>query len=409
MNRKLFTAVIFVAGVLVAAALTACVSPKANVNSTMGVESNPMATSEQTKPFSIDFTSEPAQIIAGTPANLIFRVKDDKGVTVRDLQIVHEKPMHLIVVSSDLAEFYHIHPEVQEDGSYRVTHTFPSGGAYKLFADFTPKDSLQVVEQIDLNVDGAARRKVELMSDTKLEKTIDGLSVVMRPSGELRAGEELTLDFKIFDSSTGKPVEGLQNYLGELAHFVLISQDLKDFVHAHPMAKGGSMGTMEMDKNNVDPESVPHDHSKTEFESKQDRSEVSAHTSFPRSGLYKIWAQFQRADRVIAVPFIVRVGDAETGLAKNDASIPPDAIKIVVSSEGYSPSSLSVKKGQPVKLAFFRKDANNCGGEVVFSKLDIRRKLPVGETVLVEFTPQEEGELTFACGMSMLKGKIIVN
>lgn len=408
MNKKFITVTTFVAGSLVAALLTACTSPKANVNSGAGVEGTPIATTEQTKPFSIDFKSEPAQIMAGAPATLIFRVKDSKGTTVKDLQIVHEKPMHLIAVSSDLAEFYHIHPEVQEDGSYRVTHTFPSGGAYKLFADFTPKDSPQVVEQIDLKIEGAARTNVELVADTKLEKTIDGIQVVMKPSGDLRAGEELTLDFKIFDSSTGKRAEDLQNYLGELAHFVLISQDLKDFVHAHPMAKGEPMDSMKMDAKK-DPESVPHDHSKTESQSKQNRSEVSAHTSFPRPGLYKIWAQFQRADKVIAVPFIVRVGEAENKTAKNTAPVPGDAIKIIVSSDGYSPSSVSVNKGQPVRLAFFRKDANNCGGEVVFSKLDIRRKLPVGETVIVEFTPKEEGELTFACGMNMLKGKIVVN
>ena len=36
-------------------------------------------------------------------------------------------------------------------------------------------------------------------------------------------------------------------------------------------------------------------------------AEVSAHTNFPRPGLYKIWAQFRRSGRVITVPFVVRV------------------------------------------------------------------------------------------------------
>jgi len=67
-----------------------------------------------------------------------------------------------------------------------------------------------------------------------------------------------------------------------------------------------------------------------------------------------------------------------------------------------------VKKGQPVKLAFTRTDANNCGGEVVFAKQNIKKKLPVGEIVTVEFTPQEAGEIAFTCGMEMYKGKVIV-
>ncbi|MDQ3063084.1 MAG: hypothetical protein M3R14_09525, partial [Acidobacteriota bacterium] len=72
--------------------------------------------------FKVDFKSEPGTIQAGQPAMLAFTVKDKQGATVKDLQVVHEKPMHLLVVSKDLAEFYHIHPEQSADGSYRVQH-----------------------------------------------------------------------------------------------------------------------------------------------------------------------------------------------------------------------------------------------------------------------------------------------
>ena len=98
---------------LVAVFMTAC-GPSQNINTANSGPTNsgsPPA-GEQTKPFSVEFKSEPAQIVAGAPADLIFRIKDRQGATVKDLQIVHEKPMHLIVVSTDLGEFYHIHPEV---------------------------------------------------------------------------------------------------------------------------------------------------------------------------------------------------------------------------------------------------------------------------------------------------------
>lgn len=86
-----------------------------------------------------------------------------------------------------------------------------------------------------------------------------------------------------------------------------------------------------------------------------------------------------------------------------------EPVKVTVSKRGYEPKSIEVKKGQPVKLAFFREDEENCGEEIVFPKLNIKKNLPVGETVLVEFTPQEEGELGFTCGMDMLRGKVIVS
>ncbi|HMV47064.1 MAG TPA: multicopper oxidase domain-containing protein [Blastocatellia bacterium] len=92
----------------------------------------------------------------------------------------------------------------------------------------------------------------------------------------------------------------------------------------------------------------------------------------------------------------------------HQAEIPADAIKVTVSKDGYTPAKLTVKAGQPVKLAFTRTDEENCGGTVVFPKLKISAKLPVGQTVLVELPAQEKGELSFACGMNMLKGTLIV-
>ncbi len=92
----------------------------------------------------------------------------------------------------------------------------------------------------------------------------------------------------------------------------------------------------------------------------------------------------------------------------HQAAIPADAIKVTVSKDGYTPAKLTVKAGQPVKLAFTRTDEENCGGTVVFPKLKISAKLPVGQTVLVELPAQEKGELSFACGMNMLKGTLIV-
>ncbi len=44
--------------------------------------------------------------------------------------------MHLTVVSRDLAQFQHIHPEPGSDGFYRVTTTLPSAGSYVLFDEF---------------------------------------------------------------------------------------------------------------------------------------------------------------------------------------------------------------------------------------------------------------------------------
>lgn len=382
---------------------------KENTNTNQAVSETKTETT--TAKFKAEFKTNPGEVKAGEQTELSFTVKNDKGEIVKDLPIVHEKPMHLLIVSDDLAEYYHVHPDPQSDGSYKVPFAFTNGGNFKLYADFTPKDSVQVVENFLLKVSGNERARVELKADEKFEKTIDGLRFVMKPDADLVAGKELMLNFSVFDEKTNKPVTDLEKYLGEYAHFVIISQDLQKFVHAHPMSKEehseGSHDMSKMNDQKID-ESKPHTHDDKTDTKGVSPSEVSAHTSFPQAGLFKVFAQFQRAGKVITVPFVVNVKAGADKADVKEANVPAGATKITVSKNGYEPASVNAKKGEKLTLAFYRADAENCGGEVVFPKLKITKKLAVGETVLVEITPTESGELAFACGMDMLKGKVLV-
>ena len=82
-------------------------------------------------------------------------------------------------------------------------------------------------------------------------------------------------------------------------------------------------------------------------------------------------------------------------------------VKIIVKG-GYSPDVIVVKKGIPVRLNFYRDEADDCSDTVVFGDFKIRKPLPAYKTTSVEFTPEKEGEYVFTCGMGMLKGKLIV-
>ena len=117
-------------------------------------------------------------------------------------------------------------------------------------------------------------------------------------------------------------------------------------------------------------------------------------------------------DKYNQIMAMVKEGKVPTapaaGHGQHQAEIPADAIKITVSKDGFSPARLEVKAGQPLKLAFYRADAENCATSVVFPALKVEAKLPVGQTTLVEITPREKGELAFACGMNMFKGMMVV-
>ncbi len=214
----------------------------------------------------------------------------------------------------------------------------------------------------------------------------------MKPDGELAAGKSAMLKFNVTDAATNKAPADLEKYLGEDAHFVIISQDVKEFVHAHPMAGGENSHTAHGD-NSAGSKAFP---------------EISAHVTFPKGGLYKIWAQFQRAGKVIAVPFVVKVERAEGEVDLSKVEIPKGAIRVTVSKEGYTPKAIEVKAGQPVTLAFIRIDNENCGNELVFPSLNIKKELPLGKVVTVEIPAEKPGEFSFACGMDMLKGIVMV-
>jgi plastocyanin domain-containing protein len=75
---------------------------------------------------------------------------------------------------------------------------------------------------------------------------------------------------------------------------------------------------------------------------------------------------------------------------------------------GYDPDVINVKRGKPVRLLFNRQEASMCSEMVIFDKINRSAKLPEGETVAVEFTPNEKGEIPFQCQMGMLRGKVVV-
>ena len=82
-------------------------------------------------------------------------------------------------------------------------------------------------------------------------------------------------------------------------------------------------------------------------------------------------------------------------------------IKVTVKG-GYAPDVIVVKQGKPVRLDFFRDETSSCTEQVVFGDFGIVRDLPAYKTTPIEFTPQKSGEFTFACGMNMVRGKLIV-
>ncbi|MDP2208377.1 MAG: efflux RND transporter periplasmic adaptor subunit [Bacteroidota bacterium] len=75
----------------------------------------------------------------------------------------------------------------------------------------------------------------------------------------------------------------------------------------------------------------------------------------------------------------------------------------------YIPDVIHAKKGEKIRIAFYRDEDSKCTDEVIFEELNIRKQLPAFKTTVVEFTPTKTGEIIFTCGMKMITGKVVVH
>jgi plastocyanin domain-containing protein len=80
----------------------------------------------------------------------------------------------------------------------------------------------------------------------------------------------------------------------------------------------------------------------------------------------------------------------------------------IVVKDGYSPDTIQVEAGRPVRLMFNRQESNPCSEKVVLDAFGVSADLPEGETVPIEFIPTTPGDYEFACQMGMLRGRVIV-
>ncbi|MBX3130450.1 MAG: hypothetical protein KF718_27270 [Polyangiaceae bacterium] len=234
---------------------------------------------EERRLYTSEVQTSPSPPPAGQPVTLYLTVRDDSGRAGPELMPSHERPMHLLIISTDLRHFAHVHPAADGD-RFRFEHTFEEGGEYFLVVDYQQPGRGQIVDRHRVHVEGAVHVTAGPLQESPRQQRAGGLELTLRSEGELRAGEGATLRFDAADAETGLPVADLEPYLGAKAHFMVLSADGEDFVHVHALDDAGGA------------------------------SKVSAHAVFPRPGLYKLWAQLQRRGVVVTIPFVLRIGPA---------------------------------------------------------------------------------------------------
>jgi hypothetical protein len=232
--------------------------------------------------FLLDLRVTPRAPVVGQPATLEFRVRHPKtGQPVREFEIMHEKLIHAFLVSADLADFAHLHPERQTDGSFLLAVTFQRAVPYRVAVDFYPKGATPQFLTKTVFPAGASLVAPPKLTPDLTPKQAENLAVelVTEPAQPI-AGQETLLFFRV------APNDGLEPYLAAWGHLLAASDDLVDLMHDHPLYVDG-----------LPPPDLRAPSPK----------QIQFNLIFPRERTYRVWVQFQRAGVVSTVAFTIPV------------------------------------------------------------------------------------------------------
>jgi hypothetical protein len=164
---------------------------------------------------------------AGRDVPVTFTIEGPDGRPVTAYDVEHGKRLHLIAVRRDLTGYQHVHPRLDDDGTWAAALDL-TPGQWRLFADFTPAGAAPLTLGTDLAVPGDYAPAPP--TGPSRTATVDGYTVSL--DGRLTPGSDSRLTFSV--SKDGEPVTDLQPYLGAYGHLVALREGDLAYLHVHP-------------------------------------------------------------------------------------------------------------------------------------------------------------------------------
>lgn len=171
---------------------------------------------------------------AGRRTSWRFHIAGAQGTAITAFTMVHEKPLHLIVVRRDLSGYRHLHPTMAPDGTWSVDLILAGAGSWRAYADFTAMvggQATPAVLGVDLDVPGTYA-PVPLPAAAN-GATTDGFTADYE--GTPRVGATQPLLVRVARATGG--AAALEPYLGAYGHLVVLRDGDLGYVHVHPEAR----------------------------------------------------------------------------------------------------------------------------------------------------------------------------
>ncbi|MGY3684825.1 hypothetical protein [Streptomyces sp. TE33382] len=217
-----------------------------------------------------------------------FRVTGPDGRPVTEFVPEHEKELHFIAVRRDTTGFQHVHPVMDEKGTWSVGLTLQPGD-WRFFADIHPAGHHATMT---LGIDASVAGQYDPQPLPEDTRTAHVGEYTVALDGELVPGEASDLSLTV--SRNGRPVTDLQPYLGAYGHLVALRVGDLGYLHVHPEGEPGDSTT-------------------------EPGPGITFMAAAPSGGTYRLYLDFQHNDVVRTAEFTVRTAAATR---RSDAEAP---------------------------------------------------------------------------------------
>ena len=181
------------------------------------------------------------------------------GDPIKNLQVVYDRIIEVFIVSEDFGHFSHLRaedfgeitPAVKASGDFRIKHTFPSGGNYRVVVCFSHKGQI-VYKHFDVKVQGEPKIEKDIdneqftafATNNSQSENFDGYNVsltIKRPPPVAKGKTELV--YYIQDEN-GNNIEDLEVFMGTELHLMVWREDFTNFGYERTRPPEGKPGTV---------------------------------------------------------------------------------------------------------------------------------------------------------------------
>jgi hypothetical protein len=225
-------------------------------------------------------TAAPPQAGSDVEATLVLATFSGKPIAPEDLQVVQTRRIHLLIVDPSLDDYQHVHPQPgRRPGEWAFRFRPRFGGAYRIFADFTPVATNRgLYAEAELGVGGPPSPAAAGSQPSSWTAAQGGYRFALSPASlPIRAGAPADLTLAV-SRADGGPVP-LEPVMDAYAHLVAFDAQRSGFAHIHPRESDATR--------RPDPR----------------RPAFTFRLMIPRPGRYVIWSQVRLAGREAFAPF----------------------------------------------------------------------------------------------------------